>query len=145
LDDILSAVTQLESSKPGCASGDSSWCFQLVRSGRVIACAVPIVPVRPPSGSLAPAVVTAWPSHVTFVAPVKTSMFGLSALSPERFSVPSEPSVAPRNRCVPRTMTWPEPVLCCQNVSAVGLSPISSSSGLSPGPLTAMRSRPVCE
>src|SRR6201999_4073354 len=27
-DDILSATTQLESSKPGCASGDSSWCFQ---------------------------------------------------------------------------------------------------------------------
>src|SRR5262245_49052559 len=50
-EDILSAVTQLASLKPGCASGVSSLCFHEVRAGNSTACAAPTSPSAPPSGS----------------------------------------------------------------------------------------------
>src|SRR5262249_43417624 len=50
-EDILSAVTQLESLKPGCASGVSSLCFHPVSAGNTTACAAPTSPIAPPKGS----------------------------------------------------------------------------------------------
>src|SRR5215470_8233132 len=50
-EDILSAVTQLESLKPGCASGVSSECFHAVNAGNATVCAAPTSPSAPPSGS----------------------------------------------------------------------------------------------
>ena len=130
---ILSATCQLESSKPGCASGDSCWCFQFVRAGSVIGAAVGIVPVRLPV--LVGCVCTALPFQVTAEADVKTSMPGSVPLSPVSATVrPLSPLVAVRSRWVPRTSTGPAAVSCRQNVSAVALSASRSSSGREPPP-----------
>ncbi len=142
---ILSAMTQLESSKPGCASGDSSWCFQLVSVGQRRP-AGPSGSCRsgPPCASPA-AVVTAWPFQVTLVAlgeDLDARVGGVVA-GQLRACRRSRASRRAAGACRGRS-PGPPPVLCCQNVSAVALSPISSSSGLSPGPWTAMRRRPLC-
>ena len=139
----MSAVTQLESSKPGCASGDSSACFQFVSAGSAIGCAMGIVPVSPPSGSPAPLTLTGCPFQLTLLAPVNTSIEPSVALSPVSWSGPSAAIVAPRSRCVPRTITGPEAVLCCQKVSAWRCRRSAAAAGLAPGPWTAMRIRPL--
>ena len=80
-------MTQLESSKPGAASGVSSACFHVVSAGSEIAWAVAIVPTCPPVGSAPPVNVTGAPFQVTFVASLNTSIEPLSALSPVSASV----------------------------------------------------------
>ncbi len=140
---VLSATCQELSSKPGAASGDSSACFQSVSAGRWTGAATGMVPVRLP-------VPVAWvsralPFQVTRSAAVNTSMFLSSALSPVSATVrPPSRLVAVRSRWVPRTSTGPAAVSWRQKVSAVALSPTSSSIGRFPPPLTPMRIRPWC-
>ena len=138
---ILSATCQLESSKPGCASGDSCWCFQFVKAGSEIEAATGIAPVRLPV--LVGCVCTALPFQVMAEAEVKTSMSGSVPLSPVSATVPP-PSLlaAVRSRWVPRTSTGPAAVSCRQNVSAVALSASRSSSGREPPPEIVTRVRP---
>src|SRR5207237_4422165 len=138
---LLATVQEL-SSRPGCASGVSSWYTQLLSVGRLMS-------GGPASWSLAsrpPALVgvaaTGCPFQVTVVAPgAHTSSGSAVAVSPVRSTV--EPStLAVRRRSGPRTMTGPAAVSSRQKLSAEASSPKISSSGLVPPPVTSTSVRP---
>src|SRR3954463_15717446 len=116
---ILSATVQVESSKPGCASGDSSVCAQWSSAGSLIGAAVGTLPTRLPSpDGLAG---TGAPFQVTFDPPLHTSIEPSVSTSPVSATI-GPLAVAVRTRWVPRTRTGPDAVSCRQNVFAVAVS-----------------------
>ena len=104
---ILSATCQLESSKPGCASGDSSVCFQFVSAGSVIG-GGDRDRAGQAAGRRSAGVRTGRPFQVTWLAAREhLDVRVVAVVAGERERRPPALLVAVRSRCVPRTSTGP--------------------------------------